>query len=85
MAYKPKQYGVIRDEMNVAEIAGHRPALATRLTSEMPFEERDPVKTLRGQPTEVVEDETYHHGENVARFNAALRSGIGTGRPTNDE
>jgi hypothetical protein len=84
MPYKPGiPFGTLRDETNAAEIAGHRPALVTRIQSEVPHEKRDPLDTLRGQPGEIYEDETYHHGMNTDKFNRMLREGLGTGRPDN--
>jgi hypothetical protein len=75
MAYRPRQFGLIRDETNVAEIAGHRPALVTRIHNDVPFEERDPNLSLRGQPDALLEDESYHRGEAVKKFNRELRGG----------
>ena len=73
--YNPNPSGVVRDQTNAAEIAGHRPILATRIVSEADFEERDPLHSLRGQPDELYEDESYHHGMNVDKFNEQLRGG----------
>jgi hypothetical protein len=73
MAYKLKQYGKIRDVCYPSVIAAERPLLATRLTWE---DDRD-ANELASRGGE---------GEDmVARFNRQLRSGLGTGRPTNDE
>jgi hypothetical protein len=82
MAYRPRPFGLVRDETNVAEIAGHRPALATRIHDKPPYQEGEP--TLRGQPEALLEDESYHHGEACARFNRELRGGH-AGRNSGDE
>jgi len=64
-----------RDESNPAEIAGHRPALVTRIVTELDYEETDPRHSLRGQPDELYEDESYHHDMNAEKFNRELRGG----------
>ena len=74
---RPGGFRLIRDRCNPAEIAGHRPMLATRIHDEVSGDEVDPLRTLRGQPDELHEDESYHHDMNVERFNRALRAGHG--------
>jgi len=51
--------------------------MAPRIVSEESVGEDDPLHTLRGQPDELYEDESYHRGMNVDKFNHALRSGHG--------
>jgi hypothetical protein len=68
MAYKPKNAGQVRDKMYASEIAAQRPILATRM-----------------QCSDVEEESSVHDGESACeKFNRQLRSGIGTGRPTED-
>jgi hypothetical protein len=79
MRYNPRSYwgGIRRDQTNPAEIAEHRPVLATRYQSEPSWEEQDecgPLATLRGQPGVLEQDESYHHGEAVRHFNEELRA-----------
>jgi len=66
MAYKPKQYGNIRDKAYPSQIAAERPALATRIHCEEPAEADE---TLRGGEHEM------HVTERVERFNRQLRGG----------
>lgn len=86
----------LRDEAHASEIAGHRPMMAPRIVSEVSFEsdlphsqmdnlrEDDPLHSLRGQPDELYEDESYHEEMNVDKFNRELRGGH-AGRNDGDE
>lgn len=77
MAYRPgTTFGVVRDKAYPSEIAGQRPALATRIECEETREyespdhsefdsESSPQNTIRGDRTD----------DRVAEFNRQLRGG----------
>ena len=88
MAYKPHQFSNVRDETYTKQIAEERPALMTRVIDSEDYSTIFGASeaTLRGKRKEAPEAPHDRSFEGVCeRFNRELRSGLGTGRPTNDE
>lgn len=78
MAYKPREYGLVRDKAYPSEIAAQRPALATRIQCQETEEfhpsdhpdyenESSPSRSIRGD----------RNDDRCAMFNRALRAGHG--------
>lgn len=87
MAYKPRGFHNVRDETYVSQIASERPICAPRIhCSEEPSVFPDAADaTLRGRDDRAPEVPHEHFEGICARFNRALRSGLGTGRPDNTD
>lgn len=76
MAYKPNITGPVRDKIYPSQVAAQRPIMAPRLhCSQDNAEEYSPELSIRGDSSD----------DRVARFNEQLRSGLGTGRPDNND
>jgi hypothetical protein len=76
MAFKPKYSGNQRDKTYPSQIAAERPMLTTRIHC---YEySTDGNESLAGG------EHDEHTESAIERFNRQLRSGIGTGRPTED-